>query len=306
MNKHVIKLQGEAARGASASSALLRDLLDVLVDATRATIRLRAEGRSIARGTDPTWLIDAADFELLGFDEGSTEIVCEAKPVGEIAPQAFSQPDMFSPVDTSKSGLDLLEQMLADVQAGDLDSDRYDDKVLDILGGFRKVFGHGIDSVGFGAGRGVRVEPADLETFSELRRQIPSPERVRVTGLLDSFTASRRSFQLKLNDGAIIRGRFEEHQSERFQNLWNQQVLISGRAEFKPSGLVRHVQAERVEPATAAHRIWAEQPRASQTSFDAREFRRSQEAKGGLAALVGHWPGDESDEEIDAQLKKMS
>lgn len=306
MNRHVIKLEGEAARGAKASSALLRNLLDVLVEATRATIRLRAEGRSSVRGPDPDWLVTAADFEIVGFEAGSTEIICDAPPVGEVAAEAFSQPDMFSPMDTSLSGLELLEQTIADIQAGDLDSDLYDDKVLDTLGGLRKVFARGITSIGFDGVQGVRVEPDDLETYSDLRKSIPSPERVRVVGLLDSLTATRRAFQLKLHDETTIRGRFDEDDRERFQALWDKKVLITGQAEFKPSGLVRHIQAERVVPATEAHQIWAEQPRASQTGFDAREFRRSREAKGGLAALVGKWPGDETDEELEAQLRELS
>lgn len=306
MSRHVIKLEGEAARGAKASSAWLRDLLDVLVEATRRTIRLRAEGRSTARGTDPDWLVEAADFEVLGFREGSSEVICETRPVEEIAPEAFAQQDMFSFVDTSLSGLGLLEQTLADIKAGNLDSDGYDDKVLDTLRDFRKVFRHGIDAIGFGDGQGLRITREDIEIFSELRRSIPSPERVRVMGLLDMLTASRRAFQLQLPDESTVRGRFEEDQRDQFKEHWNQWVLVTGKAEFKPSGLVRHVKAERLEPATKRHRIWAEQPRASQTEFDSREFRQPPEKKGGLAALVGKWPGHETDEEIEEQLRKMS
>lgn len=306
MNKHVIKVEGSAARGAKASSALLRDLLDVLIEATRRMIRLRAEGRSTARGIDPDWLVEAADFELLGFDEGSTEIICETRSVGEIAPDAFVQTDMFSPVDTSKSGLGLLQQMLGDIQTGNLNCDGYDDKVLDKLEGFRRVFQHGVESISFDDGEGVCITPEDLKTYSEIRRSIPRPERVRVMGLLDLLTATQRGFQLKLHDDTIIRGRFQEEQREQFQELWNQQVIISGQAEFKPSGFVRHLQAERISIATEAHRIWAEQPRASQTSFESREFHHPRESKGGLAALVGKWPGDESDDEIDAQLRDLS
>jgi hypothetical protein len=306
LSKHVIKLNGEGARGAKASSALLRDLLDVLVEATRSTIRLRAEGRSSVSGPDPDWLVEAADFEILGFEAGSTDVVCEARSVGDVAPDAFAQQNMFSAVDTSKSGLGLLEQALGDIQDRNLDSDLFDDKILNTLCGFRKVFGHGIDSIGFDGDAGVKVVPDDIENYSELRRSIPRPERVRVAGLLDSLTATRRAFQLKLSDGTTIRGRFEEDAREQFQELWNQQVLVTGQAEFKPSGFVRHIQAERIEPATERHQIWSEQPRASQTEFDTREFRRSQEHKEGLAALVGQWPGDETDEQIDAELRKLS
>jgi hypothetical protein len=285
---------------------LLRDLLGVLDEATRRTIRLRAEGRSTARGVDPEWLVESASFEVLGFEEGSTDIVCEATPLEQIAPEMFAQQDMFSPVDTRTSGLGLLEQTLEDIKSGNLDSDSYDDKVLDTLGDFRKVFAHGIDVVGFRNGTGVQVVPEDIETFATLRRSIPSPERVRVAGLLDSLVASRCAFQLKLADGSTIRGHFEEEATEKFRELWNEVVVVVGEAEFKPSGAVRNVEVERIAYAEARDELWSKMPRSTQTELVSQELRRPQTAEHGLAAVIEAWPGEESDDEVAAALEDLS
>lgn len=255
---------------------------------------------------DPEWLVECAAFEVLGFEKGSTEIVCEASPLGEIAAEIFAQQDMFSPVDTQKSGLRLLEQTLQDIKSGNLDSDCYDDKVLDKLGDFRKVFAHGIDLVAFRNGAGVEVVPDDLETFAALRRSIPSPERVRVSGKLDSLVASRSAFQLRLADGSNVRGHFKEEATEQFRNLWNQVVVIVGEAEFKPSGAVRNVEVERIAHAAARDELWSRMPRSTQTELMSQELRRPQTAERGLSAVIEAWPGDESEEEVEACLEDLS
>jgi len=74
MLKHQISLNGPNARGVRISAVLLKDLLDVIVDGTRGALRLKIEGRSFARGSDPAWLGRAADFEITGLNTGSTLI----------------------------------------------------------------------------------------------------------------------------------------------------------------------------------------------------------------------------------------
>lgn len=306
MTKHVIKVEGEAALGAKLSSALLRDLLDVLVDATRQTIRLRAEGRSTAPGTDPEWLIRAADFEVLGFEAGSTEIVCEAPPLETVAPEAFKQRDMFDPVDTQQTGFALFEEALSDVQRGRTDSDKYDDKVLETLDGLKKVFRQGVRALSLGDGGWTRIERDDLERYSDLRRSIPTAERVRVSGIVDSLTASRSGFVMQLDDEAAVRGRFDEQLRDDFQSLWGERAVVVGVADFKPSGAVRHVEAERVSKASERDSLWSKMPRATQTEFKSVDFRKPAASKGGLSALVGSWPGDEDDETVNEALRKLS
>jgi hypothetical protein len=41
-------------------------------------------------------------------------------------------------------------------------------------------------------------------------------------------------------------------------------------------------------------------------TLDTRALHRSQGPKSGVAAVFGRWPGDESDEEVEALLAEMS
>ena len=129
---------------------------------------------------------------------------------------------------------------------------------------------------------------------------------MRVSGVVDSLTASRNGFVIQLNDDSTVRGRFDDELRDDFQALWGERAVIVGVAEFKPSGAVRHVEAERVSEATERDKLWSKMPRATQTEFRPAGFRKPTESKGGLAALVGNWPGDEDDETVNEALRKLS
>ena len=105
MIRYSVRLVGAGAKGARIRGALLRDLLDALSDAARGVVRMAVEGRSRARGTAPAWLTQAADFEVVGFAEGSTILELEELPLGEAVPDRFAQDDLFHPIDPARGAI---------------------------------------------------------------------------------------------------------------------------------------------------------------------------------------------------------
>ena len=286
---------------------MLRDLLDVLVDATRQSLRLRVEGRSTAPSVDPSWLVEAADFEILRFEEGSTEVVCQTQSLAKASPETFAQGDFFMPVDVEQSGLDVFEQTLSEVAAANEDGEYYDDKILKTLGRFTKVFRHGVESIGFRDGVGISVRPEDIETFSELKRSTPRPTEVRIAGRLDALTVSRRTFKLKLHEvGATVRGSFPRELLDEFKELIGQRVVVSGQGTFKPSGKLRKIETRSVRPAAERDQVWEKVPTARRTRVRPPDLRQPQSSEAGLHDLIGGWPGDESDDEIRQALEDLS
>jgi hypothetical protein len=128
--KRRIRFKGPGARGARIDAALLRDLLDVLVDGCQQAVRLRVEGRSTAQGKIPGWLARAAVIEVVGLSPGSTVIAVEAPSLAEAAPEQFGQGDFFTPVDPGLTCLDLFEESLRDAVQGRAESDAYDDGLI--------------------------------------------------------------------------------------------------------------------------------------------------------------------------------
>jgi hypothetical protein len=306
--EHVFKIEGQQFERASAPGALLRDLLDVVVETTRRVVRLQVEGRSTAPSRDPAWLVEAADFEIQGFREGSSEVVCEAATLAEAAPEEFGQRDFFfSSIDVDATGLHLFEQTLDAVDRGDDDSELLDDKVLDKLTEFDRVFRHGVESVGFGDGRGPVVRPEDVATYETMKRGIPEPREVKVAGRLDLVKVSAEAFELRLENGDRVRGTFDaDEQFDTFKSLLDQEVLVSGRATFKPSGTLRKLEARAIRPATEADALWTDTPEAHDQPLEIGKEPPSDTDDTGLEAIVGEWPGDESDDEIRQALRELS
>jgi hypothetical protein len=117
--KKRIRIKGPGARGARIDAALLRDLLDVLVDGCQQAVRLRIEGRSTAQGKTPAWLARAAAIEIVGLSPGSTVIALEVPALAEAVPERFGQADLFTPVDAGLTCLDLFEESLRDAMQGE-------------------------------------------------------------------------------------------------------------------------------------------------------------------------------------------
>ncbi|HZF07905.1 MAG TPA: hypothetical protein VFE33_03855 [Thermoanaerobaculia bacterium] len=137
-------------------------------------------------------------------------------------------------------------------------------------------------------------------------RAAPPPQRVRVAGRLDSICYGDRMFTLVLDGGEVLRGLVEVGDATRLAKLFGQQVLVSGTALFRPSGSVLWVETDRIEAATGDVSLWSRMPHSILGDLDRRSLRRPQGPRSGLNAIFGHWPGDESEEEIAAALAELS
>jgi len=112
-------------------------------------------------------------------------------------------------------------------------------------------------------------------------------------------------FTLVFKDGEVLRGLVEAKDATRLAKLSGQQVLVSGTALFRPSGSVLWVEADRIETACDVS-LWSRMPRPVLGDLDRRTLRRPQGPRSGLNAILGRWPGDESEEEIAAALAEIS
>lgn len=310
MTTYTLKLAGPAASGTRISGTLVRDLFDLLVDAVEQAVSLRVEGRSTGRGKPPAWLARAAQFHLVGIGAGSTEVRLEAEGLAEAAPERFGQLELFSELDPRESCLDLFSAALTDVVDGKRDSDLYDDRLLHTLEGFERVFQHGILQVDWVGNRMLRLDQERMERLRRLARSIPRDRAVVLAGKLDHLKHTERAFTLLVPDGTGVRGVLgDELDLEPLRELWGKPARVSGSAKFRPSGEVLRIEANVVRPAGEDEMaLWSAVPR---PLLEPEEppgpvVRRPQGPSSGVAAIFGQWPGDESDEEIEAALRGLS
>ncbi|MBL8955133.1 MAG: hypothetical protein JNK82_30430, partial [Myxococcaceae bacterium] len=206
-------------------------------------------------------------------------------------------------VDGAKSPVDLFEDTLEDALRGDEDSEAFDGPLLETMKRFRGLLSHGVESVEIKNGRVLQVDARAVQNVVRLADQEHASRRVRIAGRLETIRHSDCRFVLILPGGAQVAGTAAELGVEALRGAFGKSVVIQGVADFRPSGNVLRINAEKVEEANEAEvKVFGTLPRPLSTA--AAVSRTT--SKGGFEAIFGQWPGDESDERLVAQLRELS
>jgi len=307
MSQYYVRLKGLDSVDGRVAGSLLLEVLHVLVDGARRAVRLRLEGRSTARGPAPSWINQAAEFEVVALRQGSAIVVLEARELVGAA-EALGQLAMFEPLAPSATGLSLLRESVEEAIEGHEESELLDDGVLEVVEAWQRVLSKGVTEAEFGnaAGEVTRITADRIERVARLRRQTPAPQRIRVAGWLDLIRHSDRMFTLKLESGTTLRGVAEGVGAEKLAGLFGKKAVVSGAAVFRPSGRVLRIEADYIEPAGEDFSLWSHEPKPVLGGASAEALRKPQGPRSGLAAIIGTWPGDETDEMVSAALEELS
>lgn len=149
------------------------------------------------------------------------------------------------------------------------------------------------------------VRSADLPKIELLRDSTPPPRAVRVSGLLDTISASSAAILLALPDGQTVQARLEHPDPELLRGLFGTRVVIAGMARFRPSGRLLIMDIEHLGPAGAGDVIWEQIPTARAGGTAPVAALLPQDESSGVNAFFGIWPGDESDEELLQTLEAL-
>jgi len=226
----------------------------------------------------------------------------------DVGEKGSPREEMFSAAPPGKSSLDLLEDSLEDALEGRADSDRYDPPLMATLEGFGRLARYGVEEIQVINGRTLRIDRRGIEAIRSLRSRTPQDRRVMVAGKLETIRHSDRAFTLVLSSGEVLRGiATEQIDPSELANLFGKSVLVSGYAKLRPSGGPLRIEAELIAPASASDvAVFSGAPTPLLQALDARDLRRPQDSKSGVAAIFGKWPGDETDEEVLAALAELS
>ncbi len=282
--------------------------------AIRGAVSMALRNRSKTPGKQPAWLKLASDLRFTGHGgNGVTHLKFELPTLGEAASQINQQQELFDSgrPDGTLTGLDLLMKVVRDIGAEQADSNAFDPQLLNQFAKFRRFFKSGPFS-GFritgsvsDACAEVLVTRTTTENSLRLYGRTPTPQRVRLVGQLDLLEASTQRFSLLLDAGERVTGVYPEEISDRLQQLWRKRVLVVGTSVFRVSGNLLRVEAESIGDGADASPLFSTPPVASSSRLDASGLRKPQGARSGMAALMGRWPGDETEAEIEAALEQI-
>lgn len=285
--------------------------LVAIPDLVRLAIAMAYRGQSATRGKRPTWLRAASDIRLVDIQGGEeTVLTFQAPTLADATPEVFEQAEFAwatrpAPQDT---GFDLLGDVLNDVSQRNAESERFDPRLLAAIWATHAIVDRDFPEIKFvttrfGAPRPACLNSTTTASAKALHDTTPRPQAAIVVGKLDMIRDSTQTFALMMHDGQEIRCVMVDDAVETLAPLFNQQVAVSGRAIFRPSGHVLRLEADAVRAAAASDQHFARIPRPNARRFDLRRVLREQSHKRGVAAILGTWPGDETDEHIQASLQ---
>ena len=314
---HKVILQNNEHYGRKLPPQHLGILFVELPLAIRATVSMAFRNRSHVSGRRPGWLDRAADVRFVGHEgNGKSVLYFEAPQLGEAAAEVYAQPSLFPDTDDrpdkEDTAFDVFGDVLADVRTRNADSEHYDRSLLDRITQFNRVFKKGpYSEVDFTSRRfpeetPARLTPELVESAKSLLGRTPSPQRVRIVGQLDGLTASTQRFSVLLDSGEKVTGNFADDQVDAMQKLWRQRVLVLGTAIYRASGRLLRIDAEAVKPGDNEPTIFSRMPSPPGTRIDTARLRKPQGAKSGINAVIGKWPGKETEQEITAILEELS
>lgn len=277
----------------------------------RSAVRMRFEGRSTARGPHPSWLTAASDIRVLdvcGADDA--RMVFDCPRLGEAAGELYRQRQLWDTrPDPDVTGLDLVGDVVLALTRPDRDSKLFDQSLLRRLRSLGVVVENGFCGLEVPSTRAnvpVIVDRKVIEAADALTRAIPQPMQVRVAGTLDMIRDSTSAFALRLDDGSELQGVLLEGDVRGIAELLGARVVVEGIAVFRPSSNVLRIEARRVIPAPLAPAVWSQMPHPRHERITHSDLVRHQGPRSGLSAILGTWPGEETDAEIAVILEEIS
>jgi hypothetical protein len=313
MSKHKLVLSGGLAGELRISATLLHEAVGALIEGARLATRFAVEGESVRKGPRPAWLDAACDFDVTALSPGSAVITMEADTLRQVDPARFgagAQQSLFGESDErfgEQTAIDIFGRVLTTILECEADDVVADRALLESCARFARVSGGGFDGLRLEGLRGrsspLVITPKDAPRIEVLRDEIPRPQAARVTGTLDTVSASRPDVVLALKDGTRVPGRMEDHNLETLRSVLGKEVVVSGMAHHRPSGRLLLLDVEGLDLARPEDRVFQKGP-------VARKQKVVLESTGpgdtsGVSAFFGTWPGEDTDAELLEALRAV-
>ncbi len=311
MNKrrYQLRISGLDETKGQIRAGSLQHVLAALLATAERTTRLLATGKSSEKGPKPKWLDATIDFTVTGLKAGSTTLEMEAPCLGSTAREAFAQQEFWRETPSFQdTALDLAAFAIEEVGANGASGDRFDTAVLQAILMFERAAGASVS---------YELNPKDrtgghfvldhhvLSRAEEQLKRIPKPRAFIASGRLDEIRHGSGRFCLVTNQNTRLLGCLDATQldTESLRPLWGKQTTVEGMVDFKANGQPRLIQARRISVQLEGDSLFEEMSLLAIPELPVRyEDRRGRTSAFDPIDLAGAWPGDESIEDLMADL----
>ena len=312
-----VRLTGEAAAVNRLPISTLGFFMDNLATVAQRSARMAFQRRSTSPGPRPKWLQEVADIRFTGYEpmERGMDIFLDAPTLGGSMPGTYRELEFWSGhPDPEDTVLDLVGDVVSAIQNNDRDSHMLDESLLRSVGRFSRSL-NGYMSEAHISSRRQSMMPVTLDADAarsarSMVKEFQSQRNVRIVGELDMVSISNSTFALKLADGTDLRGVLVSDDIYEVARMLSTRVLVKGSVFYRLSGRPLRIDAASVEPAVDDSSIWSHLPeppsrrnRLTLAQRDSLSVRQTPWT--GVGAIIGRWPGDETDAQVADALKML-
>lgn len=312
---YTLRVEGLGARDGETPDAALTKVVGATRRLAERVIRLRATGISTARGARPKWLEETLTFAITGLGGGS--IGFRAPCLVETARDRVGclplreERERPSPEDTA---LDLVGAAVRSVtgESEGRPGTYYDRGVIEAMLAFGRATGNPdarstltLDEAG---GRGFVWDSVATARAEARLGTLPPARAFIVTGRLDGIEHDDGRFLLRLKDGSFLPGQLGAGTVDReeLRSLWGTDTTVTGVVHFRADGSPRAMLAQHLMPRVDRHEAFDRTPRGQVPGAATIPPEVAERARNfDIDTLRGAWPGDETIEELMAELAEL-
>lgn len=227
---------------------------------------MRLFGGSVRKGKDSEQISRAITIRLSGLSKGSTVLHLQCQRFSEtlqgIQGNLFNQEILNRLPEQNPISLvmESFREALDPESAGDM----LDRQLLKDLQAFKKVFVNNTQSILFsnqGSLPELTLNARVFRTLKHLEDQIPQPQRVVISGVVEELKFSKAKVTFIPELGKPFIGFLGEAVSPAtMAQLWGQQATIKGVAHFKPNGQMAFVDIQFVQLASPGDLVFSRVP----------------------------------------------
>lgn len=287
-------------------------MLQSLAATAARAIRLRATGNGKSTKPTPRWIKSTTDFTVTGIAAGSTTVGIDAPCLRSTACDQLPQFALWGEKpDPDDTALDFAAAAINEAMTAGSAGNYFDDAVLSAI----------LKLVRSGCASGVTVElrPADCkqtgfvvtsQSSQEIgaRKKDISPTRAFiVSGYLEEVQHCSGYFRLIMKENTKLLGRLVNPSLhlDRLHSLWGEKVTLEGMVNFRANREARFIDVRKIRRYVEQDALFEQVPKGDPS--DPRELvveAMSRKGATKLTDLIGIWPGDETAEELIAELKR--
>jgi hypothetical protein len=284
-----IKLSGTHHDNGAIDIDKLALLAEHVHDIAKGALQMHLLGTSSQRGRDSKLLDEALRIRLTGLSHGSTVLTFECQPFKEtvqsIQGNMFRQEILHRLSDETPMSIvmDTLQNALSEKA---INEELIDLQLLKNVQRFKQVFINPVQQLEIsnrGSREVISFKRLDLDRVKAIEQKIPSPRTMVIVGLVEELKFSKGKVTIVPDQGMRVTGFLtEDVLPQQMAPFWGKRVGISGKAVYKQSGNIAHIEISHVWEAGDQDTYFSKHQK-KQTNLQ--KFKETDASKNSLKAL---------------------